>query len=89
MRKRYRVLIFAVIVAAAGVPFGFALSLESENADLAPRGAMIAASAVPAPLATAESRRASNPIAYVSDSAKLFLVGAGLFGIAGAVRRAA
>jgi hypothetical protein len=29
MRKRYRVLVLAAVVAALGVPVGFALSLES------------------------------------------------------------
>jgi len=73
-RKRYRVLLFALLVAALVVPVGFALSVESEPAS-APRPVV----------ATTVTTVSTFP--SVSGSTKLFLVGAALFGLAAAVRR--
>jgi hypothetical protein len=75
MRKRYRVLILAALVAALIVPVGFALSLES------PAPSARVSSTVLAP---------SAPIlSYpVPDSAKLLMVGTILLGLAAFVRKA-
>jgi hypothetical protein len=75
MRKRYRVLILAALVAALVVPVGFALSLESPS----PRTRASSSTAVFSAAALLEP---------VPDSAKLFLVGTMLFGLAGFVRKA-
>jgi hypothetical protein len=88
MRKRYRVLVFAALVAALGVPVGFALSLESGAGDLAVPTPVIAAATVAAPLA-ADSATATRPnLPSIPDGAKLLLVGTTLFGLASAVRKA-
>lgn len=75
MRKRYRVLLLAALVAALVVPFGFALSVDSVatvvHAGLLP-------GAVPAP---------ALPWT-IPDAAKLLGVGTLLIGLAAAVRKA-
>ncbi len=75
MRKRYRVLVLAALVAALVVPVGFALSLESP----APRDRVASTSVVAVPTLNLS----------VPDSAKLFIVGTVLFGLAAFVRKAA
>ena len=91
MRKRYRVLVLAAIVAGFIVPFGFALSLESG----APTPAVRYAAGVPAvrvtsgPALVAVGQSAAPLIPHtVPDGAKLFALGTALFGLAAAVRRA-
>jgi hypothetical protein len=89
MRKRYRIMIMAALVAALVVPVGFALSLDSgtlgKRSDRTP---VIAASTVGAPLAV--ERPAPFPsFDEFPDGVKLLIVGAGLFGLAAAVRKAA
>jgi hypothetical protein len=76
MRKRYRVLILAALVAALVVPVGFALSLESPS----PRTRTSSSST-----AVISAAALLEP---VPDSAKLFLVGTMLFGLAAFVRKA-
>ena len=71
-RKRYRVLLFALLVAAFVVPVGFALSIES-----APPSAPVVATTV----------TTVSTFPSVSGSTKLLLGGAALFGLAAAVRR--
>ena len=101
MRKRYRVLIFAAIVAALVVPVGYALSVESTPAAAAhthyapvvPTAASVAstaaAAAVVAPVAIRTAGAESAPPAYqMPDAAKLFGIGTVLFGLAAAVRKA-
>ena len=73
MRKRYRVVALAVLVAALGVPVGFAVSLDSP----------IATQFVYAGVGTT----ASLPWSTMSDAAKLLGVGTLLFGLAAALRR--
>jgi hypothetical protein len=75
MRKRYRVLLFAALVAALVVPVGFALSL-----DATPVATQFAHSGVSMP--------AALPSWSMPDAAKLFFVGTVLFGLAAAVRKA-
>jgi uncharacterized membrane protein len=101
MRKRYRVLIFAALVAALVVPVGYALSVESvpsashSNASFAtvvPAGSVSivpAAAIVAAPVIHATSGAPAAPILQpASDSVKLFGIGTLLFGLAAFVRKA-
>jgi hypothetical protein len=74
MRKRYRVLFLAALVAALVVPVGFALSLDST-----PIASEVVQSAVAAP--------AVFPSWSMPDAAKLFIVGTVLFGLAAAVKK--
>lgn len=88
MRKRYRVLLLAAIVAAVVVPVGFALSLEAPPVGARAAAPMVVAtSAVTAPALV----RTAPGVADVSvpEGAKLFAVGTMLCGLAAAVRRAA
>src|SRR5207248_3202185 len=93
MRKRYRVLLLAAIVAAFVVPVGFALSLES--------GAVTPHVQYRAPVATTTHLLANAPVLVpvpsptpasespsVPDGVKLFAVGTALVGLAAVVRRA-
>lgn len=95
MRKRIRVVILAAIVAAVVVPVGFALSLDSGAIvrDMSPRTPVVVASSAAAPLAApmiVTTRRNDVPLlSSVPDGAKLFIVGAMLFGLAAVVRKAA
>ena len=93
MRKRFRVLLLAAIVAAVVVPVGFALSLESTPAiAIQPRArvnvmAAPASTAVVAPvLIHADAATGSSRPEY--GAAKLLFVGTALFGLAAAVRKA-
>jgi hypothetical protein len=92
MRKRYRILAFAALVAALAVPVGYAVSLESapftaRTHDRA-LGTVAAASAL-APIALrSDDRSPAHPDHGVPDAAKLFGVGTILFGLAAALRRA-
>jgi hypothetical protein len=102
MRKRYRVLIFAALVAALVVPVGYALSVEStpiathakaSYATVVPAGSVAslsAAAAVAAPVTIhAGSEGApSAALFHMSDAAKLLGIGTLLFGLAAFVRRA-
>ncbi len=90
MRKRYRVLLLAALVAALVVPVGFALSVESPAARVqrvatttANASTIVASAAVTSPRSPIAST--SDP---VPDAAKLLLVGTMLFGLAAFVRRA-
>jgi hypothetical protein len=101
MRKRYRVLVFAALVAALVVPVGYALSVESTSlatphahfAAVVPAAAAsvvpTAAAVVAAPIAIRPAGAPSAPPTYhVPDAAKLFGIGTVLFGLAAAVRKA-
>jgi hypothetical protein len=76
MRKRYRVLLLAALVAALIVPVGFALSLDSTPVatQLIYSGMLPGAVAAPAVPWT------------MPASAKLLIVGTMLFGLAAAVK---
>lgn len=98
MRKRYRVLFFAALVAALVVPVGYALSIESapgagnQRLGVVPVSAVATAqtpAAVPvtAPIVV-RTGATGKPFLQVSDTAKLFGLGAVLFGLAAAVRKA-
>jgi hypothetical protein len=73
MRKRYRVLILAALVAALVVPVGFALSLESPVSHVRVSSASVSTTAFLFP---------------VPDAAKLLIVGTALLGLAAFVRKA-
>lgn len=93
MRKRYRVVLLAAIVAALIVPVGFALSLESSPATMHASRAVVTSSApaVASSIVLAPARAGAedaNTTRPMPDSAKLLLVGTMLFGLAAAVRRA-
>jgi uncharacterized membrane protein len=100
MRKRYRVLIFAALVAALVVPVGYALSVESTPTATHARYATVvppvaasvvpttAAVAVAAPIAMRSGAPTSTSSMQVPDAAKLFGIGTVLFGLAAAVRKA-
>lgn len=89
MRKRFRVLVLAAIIAAVGVPVGFALSREADAVAVTPhmQGAAVVASTIAAaPNVMARDRSTSMP--SLPDGAKLLFVGSVLVGIAAAMRRA-
>src|SRR5262249_8045866 len=100
MRKRYRVLIFAAIVAALVVPVGYALSVESPSSSQAYRAAAVpavasvrstpAAAVVTAPIVvrTGVPETSTSPL-RVPDAAKLFGIGTLLFGLAAVLRKTA
>ena len=100
MRKRYRVLILAVLAAAIAVPLGFALSLESTSTptvavvpqarDVSSVGDtnIVAASNARTHLALVQtSAPARSGLPAIPDGAKLFFVGSALFGLASVMRR--
>lgn len=100
MRKRYRILILAVLAAAIAVPLGFALSLEStptrsvaarpQARDVNDVGDIniVAASSAKTHLALVQtSVPARSGLPAIPDGAKLFFVGSALFGLAGVMRR--
>jgi hypothetical protein len=91
MRKRYRVLIFAALVAALIVPVGYALSVDSKPKQARTRYTAVipAAAAVAAPMTMSRVGDAA-PVSMmypVYDSAKLLCVGTILFGLAAVVRK--
>ena len=92
MRKRYRVLIFAALVAALVVPVGYALSMDSRpkpaNAhyDVVPTASV---SVVAAPVMMPHNSDTTPEIlSPMSDATKLLCIGTVLFGLAAAVRKA-
>ena len=101
MRKRYRVLVFAALVAALVVPVGYALSVEStpavttytHYAAVVPTAASVASTAATAAVAAPVAIRTASspspsPVSQVPDAAKLLGIGTVLFGLAAAVRKA-
>jgi hypothetical protein len=92
MRKRYRVLLLAAIVAALVVPVGFALSPGDSIARGAGAPPAAAATVATSTLATSTVIARREPAGAVvavplPDGAKLFLVGSVLFGLAALVRK--
>jgi len=89
IRKRFRVLLLATIVAAIAVPVGFALSLEPQTAvgygstSVAPASILMPTLV---PDGSSSSLAASLP--DVPDAVKLLLIGTTLFGLAAIVRKA-
>jgi len=95
MRKRYRVLVFAALVAALVVPVGYALSIDSKPKTTHARYEVIpatAANVVAAPVmmphAPTVADTSDSQMGPMSDAAKLLCVGTVLFGLAAALRKA-
>jgi len=93
MRKRFRVLLLAAIVVAAVVPFGFALSVQSTSEAGRASHILMSAAASDNNTSGALVRPGNNSLSEsllftMPDSAALFFVGALLFGVAAAVRKA-
>jgi len=89
LRKRFRVLLLAAIVAACAVPVGFALSVEATPVTPTP----VASPAVATVLVGTTSPAVTSWTSLsgwhpVPDAAKLLFVGSMLFGLAAAVRKA-
>ena len=89
IRKRYRVLLLAAIVAAIAVPLGFALSLEPASAS-AYRSTNIAPTAIVMPTLVVDNGSAGllASLPDVPDPIKLVIVGTTFFGLAAIVRKA-
>jgi hypothetical protein len=94
IRKRYRVLILATLVAAVAVPLGFALSLESTPARTVlvapapqPDINIVAASSTKSQLTLVRTPSHTRPVPALPDGVKLLFVGSALFGLAGVMRR--
>jgi archaellum component FlaF (FlaF/FlaG flagellin family) len=100
MRKRYRVLIFASLVAALVVPVGYALSVESIPAAGRARYAAVSADssasvpvaaavvAAPRTITIVDEGSTSSTVSRTSDAAQLFGIGSLLFGLAAFLRKA-
>jgi hypothetical protein len=94
IRKRYRILLFAALVAALAVPVGFALSLgaaPSTQPSVRPVARPIASAPVVLHTRNAASpsgRTSSSWIPQGFDTAGLVIVGTVLFGLAAVVRKA-
>lgn len=83
MRKRFRVLLLAAIVAAFIVPVGFALSLDpSPHA----HSATTTAGVVPVMFVAGQSSFGAL-IQPLPDAAKMLLLGTTLFGLAAVLRK--
>jgi hypothetical protein len=94
IRKRFRVLSLAAIIAAAAVPFGFALSVPSDPVATRPDLRVVSATSTSIrmlPLVAAPQSGGSLFGTYdldnVSDEARLLIMGAALFGLAAAVHK--
>jgi len=96
MRKRYRVLMIAAVVAAFAARFGYALSIEAQRsiavygrtgAAQATASAVVAAPAVLHPAAPALPHVTSPTYTALPDAGKLLLVGTLLFGLSALVRK--
>jgi len=96
MRKRYRVLIIAALVAAFAARLGYAVSIEAQRsvavygrpgAGHASATAVVAASPVLHPAAPPSPHVTSPTHTPLPDAGKLLLVGTFLFGLSALVRK--
>jgi hypothetical protein len=91
MRKQFRVVILAAIVAAVVVRVGFALSLQSgsfQAPSVSPGAVIVASTSAAAPVLLAGSRYTPVPQPpLMPDGATLLGLGTLLLGLAAAVRR--
>ncbi len=91
VRKRFRILLLAAIVAGFVVPVGFALSPEYESVTRPQRAGLgiTPATAVGMPVLLGSNDRLFTSLQRpVPDAAKLLLVGSALIGLAAVVRKA-
>lgn len=89
MRKRYRILLIAAVIAAVAVPLGFALSSESAPIAAPLIHTSVATAVITEPVLVAPTPAAQSFLQTVPDAAKLFGIGTALFGLAAALRKAA
>jgi len=95
MRKRYRVLILAALVAATTVPLGFALSPQTGERRSRPRGTTpspsiaLAMSPTHAPVLIGTDARPQPPVHPLQEAAKLMFAGLLLIGAAQLAARTA
>jgi hypothetical protein len=95
MRKRYRVLFFAALVAALVVPVGYALSVDStQKTGAYKRYAAVVPTASTVVAAPVMMRRtgddtAAPVVSLMPDAGKLVCIGTVLLGLAAALRKAA
>lgn len=92
MRKRYRVLLFAALVAALIVPVGYALSVDSSlrGTNQKHYGTIpMASTVVAAPVMMPRGVDGSSPsiLSPFADAAKLVCIGTVLFGLAAALKK--
>jgi hypothetical protein len=90
VRKRFRVLLLAAIVAGFVVPVGFALSPEYDTVTRSQRAGLriTSATAVGMPvLLGSRDRPFTSLLRPVPDAAKLLLLGTALIGLAAVVRK--
>jgi hypothetical protein len=91
IRKRYRIVILAALVAAVAVPLGFGLSLDSKSVAVAAPPStsvgIVAASAKTYALTLPEAKHPRTLFPQLPDGMKLLFVGSALFGLAGAIRK--
>jgi hypothetical protein len=93
MRKRYRVLFLAALVAALVVPVGYALSIDTAQRSTRTRYTAVvptAATSVAAPMMMRRGQTIAPSLTMLSpatDAGKLLLIGTVLFGLAAAVRK--
>jgi hypothetical protein len=96
MRKRYRVLMIAALVAAFAARFGYGLSMEAQrsisvnarNGAAQTASAIVAAPAVLHPAMPASPHVTNPTYTPLPDAGKLLLVGTILFGLSALVRKA-
>jgi hypothetical protein len=90
VRRRYRVVVLAALVAALVVPVGFALSVSAGagRAGVVRSETPAASVAIASPAAIITESTEGSFFAQVDDSARLFVVGMMLVAVAIAVRRA-
>ena len=95
MRKRFRVMILAAIVAAVVVPVGFALSLDSApagvvahaRAAVAPSSPIVALGSPTVKFAAPMIGSVSPLLPMIPDGARLFFAGTVLFGLAAVLKK--
>jgi hypothetical protein len=90
MRKRFRVLLLAAIVAAVVVPVGFALSLDKTGPVSAVRSnppSLVASTVVATPVLVETGAVRAGSVDALSDPMKLLVVGSIFLGTAAIVRR--
>jgi hypothetical protein len=91
MRKRIRILVLSLIVAAVIVPLGFALSLESKSAAVSASSSRVEPVSQlvysHAPIVATTTTAVVTSLPAVPEGAKLFAIGTVLFALAAAMRR--
>jgi hypothetical protein len=94
MRKRYRVLLFAALVAALIVPVGYALSIDSSTRGanhkryaVIPTASTVVAAPIMMPRTGDDGASPATTLSPLAGAAKLACIGTVLFGLAAALRK--